>query len=396
MTTLLHVACFNDLKAWAKKHRRSLLVAAGVAGAGIGTYYFVSSMKARAKAREERDERQSAILRKEAEDRAEAQLQSHFESIQRISDSTTLPSVLPHLKARLFELVNLSGLTEKLMTGKEDPQALSSKEKLQLWQELKVLSFTRTVCAMWSVTLLDLFIRTQLNILGRHVYIDTARDMSVAKAGELYKPLSMSCQHKFIAFADYLAHKGVDGLIRDVHTSVESVMKSKPLKEAYRISHLRDLFLQIQRSFQENQESWVQYVLPEDNILPDDLAAASSAADAARLSMSEPSAADDAEKLGQLMFETRNVLTSNEFADVLGASLDAVLEAVLEDLSEIYRGNLDTGIPLAKLLPPVASTGSTLMEHPDENRYIQILAQLPQVQSFCALVYSSSTGEDLG
>lgn len=67
-------------------------------------------------------------------------LQSHFESIQRISDSTTLPSVLPHLKARLFELVNLSGLTEKLMTGKEDPQALSSKEKLQLWQELKVLS----------------------------------------------------------------------------------------------------------------------------------------------------------------------------------------------------------------------------------------------------------------
>lgn len=200
----------------------------------------------------------------------------------------------------------------------------------------------------------------------------------------------MSCQHKFIAFADYLPHKGVDGLIRDVHTSVESVMKrseqgylsfclynlgsdalcplhnrgwricvscdfplmkmgmpplviklymllvietlwvfefrgsqiitgdclcnicpacSKSLKEAYRISHLRDLFLQIQQSFQENQERWVQYVLPEDNILPDDLAAASSAADAARLSMSEPSAADDAEKLEQLMFETRNVLT---------------------------------------------------------------------------------------
>lgn len=70
-----HGACvFHDqFRAWAKKHRRSLLVAAGVAGAGVGTYYFVSSMKARAKAREERDERQSAILRKEAEDRAEAQ-----------------------------------------------------------------------------------------------------------------------------------------------------------------------------------------------------------------------------------------------------------------------------------------------------------------------------------
>lgn len=66
--------------------------------------------------------------------------QSHFESIQRISDSTTLPSVLPHLKARLFALVDLSGLTEKLILGKEDPQALSSRDKMQLWQELKTLS----------------------------------------------------------------------------------------------------------------------------------------------------------------------------------------------------------------------------------------------------------------
>ena len=67
-------------------------------------------------------------------------LQSHFQGIQRISDSTTLPSVLAHLKASLFAQVNLSGLTEKLMIGKGDPQTLSSREKMQLWQELKTLS----------------------------------------------------------------------------------------------------------------------------------------------------------------------------------------------------------------------------------------------------------------
>ena len=67
-------------------------------------------------------------------------LQSHFESIQRISDSTTLPSLLPHLKASLFSKVDLSGLTEKLILGKEDPQLLSQRDKLQLWQELKTLS----------------------------------------------------------------------------------------------------------------------------------------------------------------------------------------------------------------------------------------------------------------
>jgi hypothetical protein len=67
-------------------------------------------------------------------------LQSHFESIQRISDSTTLPSVLPLLKASLFSMVDISGLTDKLILGKEDPQSLSQKDKLQLWQELKTLS----------------------------------------------------------------------------------------------------------------------------------------------------------------------------------------------------------------------------------------------------------------
>jgi peroxin-3 len=84
------------------------------------------------------------------------------------------------------------------------------------------------------------------------------------------------------------------------------------------------------------------------------------------------------------------VLCSDEFASVMEAALDAVLEAVLEDLSKTYS-NPEIGIPLAKLLPPVASAGSTLMDHPDDNRFIQLLARLPQVQSFCAMVYSSNS-----
>jgi peroxin-3 len=67
-------------------------------------------------------------------------LQSHFESIQRISDTTTLPSVLPHLKASLFSKVDISVLTDKLMLGKEEPQLLSQEDKVQLWHELKTLS----------------------------------------------------------------------------------------------------------------------------------------------------------------------------------------------------------------------------------------------------------------
>lgn len=93
----------------------------------------------------------TGVLTNKCDDVVLCRLQSHFESIQRISDSTTLPSVLPHLKARLFAQVDLSGLTDRLMLGKEDPQALSSREKMQLWQELKTLSKIHTyVCQTYA------------------------------------------------------------------------------------------------------------------------------------------------------------------------------------------------------------------------------------------------------
>ena len=72
-------------------------------------------------------------------------LQLHFQSVQRISDTATLPFVLPQLKTQLQNQLNLSALTEKLVQGKEVPRVLSGKEKIELWQELKTRSEIHTV-----------------------------------------------------------------------------------------------------------------------------------------------------------------------------------------------------------------------------------------------------------
>ena len=34
------------------------------------------------------------------------------------------------------------------------------------------------VLSLWSVTMLSLYIRVQVNVLGRHLYIDTARGLT--------------------------------------------------------------------------------------------------------------------------------------------------------------------------------------------------------------------------
>lgn len=58
--------------------------------------------------------------------------------------------------------------------AKEGSAPLSQAEKLATWEELKVAAFSRAVGAAWLLPLLDLFVRVQLNILGRHLYLESA------------------------------------------------------------------------------------------------------------------------------------------------------------------------------------------------------------------------------
>lgn len=81
---------------------------------------------------------------------------------------------------------------------------------------------------------------------------------------------------------------------------------SKQLKEPYTIDDLRDVFMRIRATLDSKRSAWVQYVLPSDNILPDDLAATSSTADESS-PVSEMTQHDN-EVLDQLMNETRAVM----------------------------------------------------------------------------------------
>lgn len=80
----------------------------------------------------------------------------------------------------------------------------------------------------------------------------------------------------------------------------------KQLKEPYTIDELRDVFMKIRASLDSRRSPWVQYVLPPENVLPDEFVATSSAADAAA-SVSDMTHEDDV--LAQLMNETRAVVS---------------------------------------------------------------------------------------
>ena len=86
------------------------------------------------------------------------------------------------------------------------------------------LGFARTLASAWSVCLLDLFLRVQLNLLGSHVYLSAAlkdpksaapssphsaaRQNAPTPAAEGRPALSLSAQHAYLALHSHFIREG--------------------------------------------------------------------------------------------------------------------------------------------------------------------------------------------
>ncbi|KAK3282607.1 hypothetical protein CYMTET_9664, partial [Cymbomonas tetramitiformis] len=205
------------------------------------------------------------------EKQADENVRNHFNSIQKISDNTTMPSILPHIRDRLFKLIDISDLTGRLMRAKTSEEPLSATEKYGLWEELKILSFTRTCTAAIAVSLLDLFLRVQLNIVGRYLYLDSALEIQQ----DIGPALSKECQ-------------GIEILLELVRQSVEEVLNGSvprltaplcsaccfgfadyvqtPLNSRFTQEQLQHLLTQMHDTFwsKTTQSSWRELLLPDE------------------------------------------------------------------------------------------------------------------------------------
>ncbi|GLT60365.1 hypothetical protein SLA2020_331340 [Shorea laevis] len=360
-----------------RKHRRKLFVTAGVLGSGYLLYKLYDARK-----HSLADVERELASERENDELIKAQLQAHFENIQRIADTTTLPHAMHYLSCRIAEELDLSPLTEMLKKGKDQPNSLSFSEKLELWDRLTILSFTRMVVSVWAVTMLSLYIRIQVNILGRHLYIDTACGLGSAHLHEDADLIERDDQQKYLAGADFLANHGMPVLISNVQVAATEVLKGKQLSDFFNTTVLHETVMQILDMFMNagSPHRWVDCLMPED----------SSVNKLSRTPSSDSTILSDFTKFNKLMFETKEVLSSAEFGSVVEVSLKAVVDALAEDTSIQSGGNsLASGMPLAKLLPRIAQIGPSLVDEPIKNRFIKIIQSVPEVELFFTLLYAN-------
>lgn len=355
-----------------------MYVSLGVCGSGYLLYKLYDARRRRLC-----DLETQLASERENEELIKIQIQKHFESVQSIADSTTLPHVMHYLENRIGENLDLTHLTERLIQGKGQPNALTSDQKLELWDRLKILSFTKMVSSIWAVTMLSLYIRVQVNILGRHLYIDTARGLGSSKLLEEAEFIDKNDEQQFLACAEYLSNNGLLALISDTEAATVEILKGKQLKEVFNDSVLNDTLIHIVETLMVmgSPHHWVSYLMPEDSGVYNSI----------NPSNSNGSDLPQTSKFELLMGETRAVLSSVEFANVVDISLRSVVNEVSKVLSvQCGESNLKSGIPLARLIPRIAHMGQLLLTKSNRDGYIHNIRSITEVELFFTLLYSGT------
>ncbi|XP_062117966.1 peroxisome biogenesis protein 3-2 [Humulus lupulus] len=369
----------SSLRDFWRRHKRKVIVSTGVLGSGYVLYRLYNAHRRRL----DDLERELATERKRVDEFVKDQMQAHFENIQRIADTTTLPHAMQFLSSRIEEELQLSHLTDRLMQGKGQPNTLTYSEKLELWDKLKYLSFTRMVLSLWTMTLLSLYIRVQVNILGRHLYIDTARHIGSSHFLDDGDLIDRDDQQKFLASADFLSTNGLPALISNMQAAVTEVIKGKQLRDFFNAAVLHETIVQILDTFKSirSPHLWVDFLMPANAHLQE-LNASSSG---------DNTVFPDVSKFDLLMLETRAVLSSVKFTNVAEVALKAVVDALIEEIGvQCGEDNLATGMPLARLLARVTHVGPILLDEPSKNKFIEAIQNVPEVEMLFTVLYANA------
>ena len=255
---------------------RALRWVAGAAGAAAVAYGVSHAYEAHWEAERARLVEETS----DAQKRAEEHLARHFDSVQLIADNTTLPALLPHVRTRLFALADVGEITRQLRQAREGGNAVSAEEKLELWHTLTRRSFVRCLAGLWSAVLMDVYVRVQLNVLGRHLYLDSAVGRAAAGLAKAPAPtaadspggsdgrsLPVATQHCFLALADYFPMEGVEMLVDLLFDAVDGALGDVDLQQELSPERLSSLLRRCSDRFAQNvtghEGAWVGLLMPE-------------------------------------------------------------------------------------------------------------------------------------
>lgn len=366
---------FSSLRGFFERHRRKIVIT----GALLGGAYALGKL-AHWKLSDWYETQQVEFL-------AQSKKQLHFDGNQKTCN-TTFYSLLPGLQDAIFELVDSEAITEKLKNKPSD--------KLLLWEQLKILSFTRTVTAIYASSLLAVFLRVQLNLLGGYMYLDVegVADESTSATPEESRRVYMSdpTQKKYLGIVRYFLEAGVKDLVGVVQNVVEGVLGSVSLKQKLSYHDIKRMLGQIRQC--------LKFSSPEQSIE----VSTTSQLKISSIVLPKDSLSETDVIFSQLLNETADILESEDFQVVFNACLDVGFMFVMKQIKSsfivdqqdtppdmicsIEDGLCSIHLPLAKICPIINGKATEVFSE-DKNDYLHDVVSLECVKSFAANIYEA-------
>lgn len=348
---------------------------------------------------------------------------------------TTTANFLPILLEEISAAYNVEIITTRLQHTKntnirnnsedqedtERLQALEKKTKRELWEELKIMSFTRLIASVYIINLIALLTYLQINLIGRYVYIDSVITLNHNKNDtdsttkstkekefnptETSQGLSTEIQAKYLAFSYYLIHVGWKELAERVKEETEKEIGPLLLNGKITFENLVEIVNKIRMNIEGTSEIpsksrkykdlnknlyMTNYIINDEKIDNKILATVTN---------------DDKvvidEKLKNLLNETRDILESKDFSAVLSSclndsfdSLFMILKPTFVDTQNMDTESADTTnaptkeILLAQMLPFITKSLYSVF-YGVPNPFLEIIKDNMMQQRFSAIIYSS-------
>ena len=302
---------------------------------------------------------------------------------------------------------------------------------------LTYTAITRAFTLLYTISLLTLLTRIQLNLLGRRNYLASVVSLASPPPADSTSRINLEnndddnfeqaygndfeTNRRYLSLSWWLLHRGCIELIEKVRVAVKDVFGMLNPREEITIERLSELTLEVRKrvegateeerryaaaptrnKIQLTQHSnckWLEYLLPppdqEDFVL----------AESGMTSSSQSTSPTTTASLRRLIDETSDIIDSPAFTSVLTRLLDAAFSHLVDvKISQ-----------LSYKIPPISASSSRVTEIVGDgvkakvanslavfcrqahnigaganNEYLEKIELVPELEAFAAVVYSSN------
>lgn len=222
----------------------------------------------------------------------------HFESTEKTTDQAIL-GLLSGLSETIVKILD----TETILTELRS----NSNKKLELWEELKIIAFTRTTALVYSTSLLVSSLRVHLNVIGGYLYKETQLQSAEKITKEVQTIYSL-------VLIQHLMSSGLNQLINIIRENVTKVMRNHNLKEKMALSDIEQIFWSIQHAVdKEINKNLVQFILP-----------------------AEIHRNQQEEILNKMLADSMDVFECGDFLEVCESSVNNGFAVVIDKIADFY------------------------------------------------------------